>query len=77
MSRARQKYCIPKLRSLVKSVRHSCNHCKKYRARVLDAPPRSALPSFRTEFTEPFKVTGVDFAGPLIHKSGNKETSKP
>ena len=76
MSKVRQKYWIPKLRSLVKSVRHSCNHCKKYQARVLDAPPSSALPSFRTEFTEPFKVTGVDFAGPLLYKSGNKETSK-
>ena len=76
MNKVRQKYWIPKLRSLVKSVRHNCNHCKKYQARVLDAPPTSALPAFRTEFTEPFKVTGVDFAGPLQYKSENKETSK-
>ena len=62
---------IPKLRSLVKSVCHSCNHCKKYRARGL-----GALQTFRTKFTEPFNVTGVDFTGPLLYKSGNTETSK-
>ena len=42
----------------------------------MSAPPTSALPRFRTEFTEPFKVTGVDFAGPLLYKSGNNGTSK-
>ena len=38
---------------------------------VLNAPPTSALPKFRTEFTEPFNVTGVDFAGPLLYRSGS------
>ena len=76
MNKVRQKYWIPKLRALLKSVRHKCNHCKKYRAKILSAPPTSALPRFRTEFTEPFNVTGVDFAGPLLHKSGNNGTSK-
>ena len=76
MNKVRQKYWIPKLRALVKSVRHKCNHCKKYRAKVLSAPPTSALPRFRTELTEPFNVTGVDFAGPLLYKSGNNGTSK-
>ena len=76
MNKVRQKYWIPKLRSLVKSVCHSCNYCKKYRARGLGVPPTSALPTFRTEFTEPFNVTGVDFAGPLLYKSGNNQTSK-
>ena len=76
MNKVRQKYWIPKLQSLVKSVCHSCNYCKKYRARGLGAPPTSALPTFRTKFTEPFNVTGVDFAGPLLYKSGNNKTSK-
>ena len=44
--------------------------------KVLRAPPTATLPSFRTEFTEPFSVTGVDFAGPLLYKSGKNETSK-
>ena len=42
----------------------------------LSAPATSALPTFRTEFTEPFHATGVDFAGPLLYKSGKHETSK-
>ena len=75
MNKVRQRYWVPRLRSLVKSVRRSCNYCKKYRVTVLNAPPTSALPKFRTEFTEPFNVTGVDFAGPLLYKSGS-ETGK-
>lgn len=76
MSQVRQKYWIPKLRSLVKSIRYACNYCKKYRAKALSAPATSALPTFRMEFTEPFHATGVDFAGPLLYKSGKHETSK-
>ncbi|XP_006816656.1 uncharacterized protein LOC102804930 [Saccoglossus kowalevskii] len=63
MSKVREKYWILKLRSLVKSILHNFNHCKKYRA-------------FRTEFTEPFDVTGVDFAGPLHYKLGKSEMNK-
>ena len=29
----------------------------------------AALPSFRAEFTDPFSSTGVDFIGPLYHKT--------
>ncbi|XP_002734893.1 uncharacterized protein LOC100366659 [Saccoglossus kowalevskii] len=76
MSKVREKYWILKLRSLVKSILHNCNHCKKYRAKMLDAPVTSVLPAFRTEFTEPFDVTGVDFAGPLHYKLGKSETNK-
>ena len=75
MNKVRQRYWVPRLRSLVKSVRCSCNYCEKYRVTVLNAPPTSALPKFRTEFTEPFNVTGVDFAGPLLYISGS-ETGK-
>ena len=76
MSKVRQKYWIPKLRSLVKSVQLNGNHCKKYRVRVLTTPPTSVLPTFRTKFTEPFSVTGVYFAGLLLFKYGRNETSK-
>ncbi|XP_070571221.1 uncharacterized protein [Ptychodera flava] len=76
MSKIREKYWIPKLRSIVKSIRHECGYCVKYRAKVLDAPATSALPTYRTVFTEPFDVTGVDFAGPLMYKSEKYETRK-
>lgn len=71
MNKVRQRYWIPRLRSMVKSVRRGCNYCKKYRVTVLNAPSTSALPKFRTEFTKPFKVTVVDFAGPLLYRSGS------
>ena len=44
--------------------------------KVHGAPPTAALPKFRTEFTEAFDFTGVDFAGPLLYKSGSRETGK-
>ena len=43
MSKVQQKYWIPKLRSLVKSVGYQYNHCKRYRERRPQLPyPLSA-----------------------------------
>ena len=39
-------------------------------------PSTSALPEYRMEGSRPFKVTGVDFAGPLRYKVGKKEEGK-
>ena len=55
---------------MVKSVRRGSNYCKKYHVTVLNAPPTSTLLKFRKEFTELFNVTGEDFAGPLLYRSG-------
>ena len=52
MNKVRLRYWVPRLRSMVKSVRRDCNYCKKYRVTVLNAPPTSALPKLRTEFTD-------------------------
>ena len=76
MGKVRERYWIPKLRTIVKSVVHKCYTCKKYRAKRLAAPPTAALPEFRTTLTEPFAVTGVDFAGPLLYRSEQKTTEK-
>jgi len=76
MCSIRSRFWIPKLRSLLKSVIHKCNKCKRYRVKPYTAPPTSDLPRFRTELTTPFAVTGVDFAGPLIYRSAKSETSK-
>ncbi|XP_068680744.1 uncharacterized protein [Montipora foliosa] len=72
MNKVREKYWVPRLRSMVKSVRRDCNYCKKYCMTVLNASPTSAFPKFRTEFTELFNITGVDFAGPLLYRSGGR-----
>ena len=76
MSKVREKFWIPKLRSVVKSVVHKSNLCKRYRVKAMDPPTTAPLPNFRTEFTEPFSTTGVDFAGPLYYKIGKNKTSK-
>ena len=43
--------------------------------RVLRALPTTVLPPFRRKFTEPFTVTGVDFTGRLLYKSGLDQIS--
>ena len=68
MSKIRERFWIPKLRTLVKSLVHRCNLCKKHRVKKLNAPAVGGLPNFRAEFTTPFSATGVDFAGPLYYK---------
>lgn len=76
MCKVRERYWIPQLRRMSKSVRFECNRCKKLRAKALPSPTTSALPTFRTEFTDPFSTTGVDFAGPMYYKTQKKEIGK-
>ena len=76
MNKLRQRFWIPRMRSLVKKVIHRCNFCKRYRKKQLLPPATSVLPSFRTRLTEPFAATGVDFAGPFLFKTENRETLK-
>ena len=66
MCRLRERFWIPKLRSLVKKVVRDCNVCKRYRMKPLAAActSKSTLPVFRAELSDAFAVTGVDFAGP-------------
>ena len=68
MAKLREKFWIPKLRQLVRTVVHRCNTCKLWRVKRLHPPATSDLPSFRTEFTRPWAVVGVDYAGPIYYK---------
>ena len=34
----------------------------------LPVPPQYMLPEFRAQLSDPFVVTGVDFAGPILYK---------
>ena len=76
MSKVRERFWIPQLRQLAKSIRNKCNGCKKQRAKGMSSQQASSLPQFRAEFTEPFTTTGVDFAGPLNYKAAKKVTRK-
>ena len=74
----REKYWIPKLRSLAKTVIHNCNVCRRYWKKPISTSrsPDSTLPVFRTKLTNPFSVTGVDFTGPVNYKINKSTTSK-
>ncbi|XP_028394878.1 uncharacterized protein LOC114519022 [Dendronephthya gigantea] len=68
MSKVRDDYWIPTLRSLVKKVIGKCYGCKRYHVTPIPAPSPGNLPKERTEGEIPFEVTGVDYAGPIYYK---------
>ena len=68
MAHIRKRFWIPQLRVLAKSVVYNCEKCKRYRVKPLAPPQTGKMPVFRTEFSPPFTVVGVDFAGPLLYK---------
>ena len=68
MSKVRDDYWIPTLRSLVKKVIGKCYGCKRFYTTPMPAPPQGNLPKERTEGEIPFEVTGVDYAGPIYYK---------
>ena len=76
MAVIREKYWIPTLRKLVKSVRSTCWGCKRFRALPVRAPPPGLLPKERTDIRGAFEVIGTDFAGPILYKLRNKKEGK-
>ena len=76
MAKVREKYWVPRLRSLVKKIRTACNGCKRFRAKAYQVPPPGNLPSTRTQGSTPFQVVGVYFAGPIRYRSRPKTESK-
>ena len=78
LCRMREKVWIPKLRSLTKRVIDNCDICRRYRKKPLtiSCTSDSMLSVFRAELSEPFAVTGVDFAGPMYYKIKKATTAK-
>ena len=76
MSNVRERFWIPRLRTLVKSVRYKCSTCKGINAKELSSPLPAMLPKYREEFLSPFATTGVDFAGPLHFKMSKTKMEK-
>ena len=68
MSKVRDEFWIPTLRSLVKRVIGKCYGCQRFYTTPLPAPPQGNLPKERTEGEIPFDVTVVDYAGPIYYK---------
>lgn len=67
----RTRFWIIGIRRLAKSVISTCIICTRFRVKKAQAPT-APLPSERVECTAPFQVNGVDLAGPLFLRSGEK-----
>ncbi|XP_065058645.1 uncharacterized protein LOC135686359 [Rhopilema esculentum] len=76
MAKVREDYWIPRLRKLAKGVIKKGNTCKRFNARPVSKPKPGLLPEDRTEGTRPFEVVGVDYAGPISHKTRKGEKEK-
>ena len=72
MAAVREQFWIPKLRSLVKSVRSECYGCKRFTATPVAAPDPGPLPEDRTVVGAAFEVVGIDFAGPIRCRQNTK-----
>lgn len=68
----RQKYCIPKLKRVLRKVRTNCQICKNLTA-TPHPPPMGDLPSGRlAAFTRPFSHAGIDYFGPISVSVGRR-----
>jgi hypothetical protein len=71
----RQKYWPVAAQSLVRKIIFECVKCFKTHPRRF-IPKMGDLPNVRIEPTRPFINVGIDYAGPILIKQGNKR-SKP
>ena len=68
----RSRYWIVQGRQFVRKLLYECKICRRHNSKPLTGPPPPSLPDFRVQSSPPFMVTGVDYAGPLYLKSGEK-----
>lgn len=76
MAAVRERYWVPKLRSLVKSVRSNCHGCKRFHTTAVNVPVPGQLPEDRTTIGMAFEVLGTDYTGPIRYKRTQKEEGK-
>lgn len=74
MAKFRERYWVPRLRTILKKVKRKCEKCKIMAAKPYPEPQRDLLPEKRVTVKYPFAVTGVDFVGPFHLKEGKQET---
>ena len=63
LTQVREQYCIVKGRQMMKKIVQIVT-CRKYKLK-LGQQSTAPLPKDRIKESQPFLVTGVDFAGPL------------
>ena len=71
LSNLREQVWIISSRRAIRSVLVKCADCKRYKATRIEASP-ATLPEERIRDAAAFEVSGVDFAGPLDLKGGEK-----
>lgn len=76
MTKVRQTYWIPRLRRLTRRVIKRCHGCKRFQVSAFNNPPTGNLPQERTTGSTPFKVIGVDYAGPIRYLGKMKKEKK-
>jgi hypothetical protein len=65
----RERYWIPRIQNLVKTVIHHCLTCYKFKVQA-SQQLMGELPSARVQPSRPFLTTGVDYAGPISLRLG-------
>jgi hypothetical protein len=76
MSFMRQRWWIPRMRQVMKSVLRNCLVCKRHHGKRYSQQNAPPLPSFRIEQSVPFRVTGVDYTGAIKIKAEGGVTKK-
>jgi len=65
----RERYWIPRIRILVRTVIHQCITCYRFKAQATQQL-MGELPSTRIQTLRPFLTTGLDYAGPISLRLG-------
>ena len=76
LTQLRQSYWIPKGRQLMKKELKRCVTCRKVEGPPFHSVTSPPLPEIRVTGSQPFRVTGVDYAGPLYIRNNTKEIAK-
>ncbi|KHJ96484.1 integrase core domain protein [Oesophagostomum dentatum] len=72
----REKYLVPNLRQLTKSILKQCVVCRRVQGQAYRYPFVPDLPSERATRNRPFQNIGLDYFGPLIIRSERNDKKK-
>jgi hypothetical protein len=65
----RERYWIPRIRNLVKTLTHQCLTCYRFKVQA-SQQLMGELTSTRVQESRPFLTTGIDYAGPISLRLG-------
>ena len=72
LTELRSRYWIVQGRQFVRKLLNECRICRRRGSKPLTGPPPPSLPDFHVQSSPPFTTTGIDYAGPLYLKIGEK-----